>query len=130
MLIAWGTESAASRGKRRMPCAQVTRSSKIWSLATIGGGAQAEQQRCGQGRPTGAAAESSNAFGESWRSASGSEHGLKRSPNDVDVSCAVPVESTTTELRISIAAPSSGVNGSALAAALLLGLWATSDGAS
>ena len=70
-----------------MPCAQVTRSSKIWSLLAAGGGPQAEQQRCGQGRPTGAAAESSNAFGESWRSASGSEHGLKRSPNDVDVRC-------------------------------------------
>ena len=87
MLIAWGTESAASRGKRRMPCAQVTRSSKIWSLLADRDGPQAEQQRCGQGRPTGAAAESSNAFGESWRSASGSEHGWKRSPNGFDVSC-------------------------------------------
>ena len=70
-----------------MPCAQVTRSSKINSTGAIGSGPQAEQQRCGQGRPTGAAAESSNAFGESGRSASGSEHGLKRSPNDVDVRC-------------------------------------------
>ena len=87
MFIAWGAVGAASRGKRRMPCAQVTRSSKIWSLATIGGGPQAEQQRCGQGRPTGAAAESSNAFGESGCSASGLKHGWKRSPNGVDESC-------------------------------------------
>ena len=71
--IPWGTANAASRGKRRMPCAQVTRSSKMVLKGAIGSGPQAEQQRCGQGRPTGAAAESSNAFGESGRSASGSE---------------------------------------------------------
>ena len=70
-----------------MPCAQVTRSSKMNSTGCIGSGPQAEQQRCGEGRPTGAAAESSNAFGESGRSASGSKHGWKRSPNGVDESC-------------------------------------------
>ena len=85
MYSPWGMAGAASRGKPRMPCAQVTRSSKINSTGCIGSGPQAEQQRCGEGRPTGAAAESSNAFGESGRSASGSEHGLKRSPNAVDV---------------------------------------------
>ena len=87
MFIPWGTANAASRGKRRMPCAQVTRSSKIFLKGCIGSGPQAEQQRCGQGRPTGAAAESSNAFGESGCSASGLKHGWRRSPNGVDESC-------------------------------------------
>ena len=87
MLIAGATAGAASRGKRRMPSARVTRSSKKVSRLADRDGPQAEQQRCGQGRPTGAAAESSNAFGESGCSASGSKHGWKRSPNGVDESC-------------------------------------------
>ena len=59
MLIAGATAGAASRGKRRMPFAQVTRSSTKVSRSTIGGGPQAEQQRCGQGRPVDAARRSS-----------------------------------------------------------------------
>ena len=65
MFIPWGTANAASRGKRRMPCAQVTRSSKMNSTGAVGSGPQAEQQRCGQGRPVDAARGSSDSPGES-----------------------------------------------------------------
>ena len=65
MLIAGATAGAASRGKRRMPFAQVTRSSTKVSRLPIGGGPQAEQQRCCQGRPVDAARGSSDSPGES-----------------------------------------------------------------
>ena len=38
MYSPWGMAGAASRGKPRMPCAQVTRSSKIFLNGTVGSG--------------------------------------------------------------------------------------------
>ena len=65
MLIAGATAGAASRGKRRMPFAQVTRSSKMVLKGYIGGGPQAEQQRCGQGRPVDAGGGTTDSPGQS-----------------------------------------------------------------
>ena len=65
MYSPWGMAGAASRGKPRMPCAQVTRSSEMNSTGAIGSGPHAEQQRCGQGKPVDAARGSSDSPGES-----------------------------------------------------------------
>ena len=116
MLIAGATAGAASRGKRRMPCAQVTRSSKMVLKGCIGGGPQAEQQRCGQGRPVDAARGSSDSPDESQKEPSASQRrqgisrfgALTRARNRGALHIRIPFSVLSSSARFSSASASSG----------------------